>query len=68
MSNLGRLMSLISWTDFTWNPFWGCRKVSEGCKYCYAEQIMDRFGKEFRNVCVPYEQEGRRVWVGLWPF
>ena len=43
-------LSTISWTDFTWNPFWGCKKVSEGCKYCYAEQIMERFDKKFKNV------------------
>lgn len=42
--------SSISWTDITWNPFWGCMKVSEGCKNCYAETIMDRFGKGFREV------------------
>ncbi len=27
----------ISWTNRTWNPVTGCAKVSEGCKYCYAE-------------------------------
>lgn len=27
----------ISWTDHTFNPWWGCEKVSAGCKNCYAE-------------------------------
>ena len=27
----------ISWADHTFNPWRGCSKVSEGCKYCYAE-------------------------------
>lgn len=27
----------ISWTDHTFNPWWGCVKVSDGCKFCYAE-------------------------------
>ena len=27
--------SKIQWTDHTWNPWHGCRKVSAGCKYCY---------------------------------
>lgn len=36
----------ISWTDSTWNPWWGCNKVSAGCDYCYAEVLSFRFGKE----------------------
>ena len=37
----------ISWTDLTWNPVTGCSKVSEGCKYCYAEALSKRFGRSF---------------------
>lgn len=33
--------STIEWTDFTFNPWIGCIKVSAGCKNCYAE-AMDR--------------------------
>lgn len=29
---------MIEWTETTWNPTTGCTKISEGCKYCYAEQ------------------------------
>ena len=29
----------IQWTDSTWNPVWGCTKVSPGCQNCYAERI-----------------------------
>lgn len=29
----------ISWTDHTFNPWWGCFKVSPGCKNCYAEYL-----------------------------
>lgn len=39
----------ISWCDHTYNPWIGCMKVSEGCKFCYAEIFannrMGRFGK-----------------------
>lgn len=28
----------ISWCDATFNPWIGCTKVSEGCKFCYAER------------------------------
>lgn len=34
--------SKIEWTDHTFNPWIGCTKVSDGCKHCYAEQMMDK--------------------------
>lgn len=33
--------SSIEWTELTWNPTTGCTKISQGCKFCYAE-IMTR--------------------------
>ncbi len=33
--------SSIEWTEMTWNPTTGCMKISEGCKFCYAE-VMSR--------------------------
>jgi protein gp37 len=45
--------SKIEWTDATWNPVRGCRKVSPGCAHCYAETFAERF----RGVAGhPYEQ------------
>lgn len=35
--------SKIKWTDATWNPWRGCEKVSDGCKYCYAEAMEKRW-------------------------
>lgn len=32
----------ISWTDYSFNPWIGCAKVSEGCKNCYAEEFTNR--------------------------
>lgn len=29
----------IQWTDHTFNPWWGCTKVSPGCANCYAETL-----------------------------
>lgn len=29
----------IEWCDFTFNPWWGCSKVSPGCVNCYAEGL-----------------------------
>lgn len=34
----------IQWTDHTFNPWWGCAKVSEGCRGCYAEAFAKRTG------------------------
>jgi protein gp37 len=47
------LDSAIEWTDATSNPVRGCKKVSDGCKHCYAETFAERF----RGVKGhPYEQ------------
>ena len=35
--------SAIEWTQHTFNPWWGCVKVAEGCKNCYAERTSHRF-------------------------
>ena len=32
----------IEWTELTWNPTTGCNKVSQGCKFCYAEVMARR--------------------------
>jgi protein gp37 len=34
--------SKIEWTEMTWNPSIGCTKISEGCKFCYAESMAIR--------------------------
>lgn len=48
--------SAIEWTDHTFNPWVGCTKVSDGCKHCYAETLMDkRYGK------VQWGPQGKRI-------
>lgn len=43
--------SKIQWTTHTWNPISGCRKVSQGCKYCYAERFIEgRRGEKFTDI------------------
>ena len=32
--------SKIEWTDFTFNPWRGCTKITAGCDHCYAERDM----------------------------
>jgi len=34
----------ISWCDATFNPWWGCTKVSPACDSCYAERDAKRYG------------------------
>src|SRR6266404_1637239 len=45
--------SPIEWTESTWNPVTGCKKISPGCKHCYAERMAERLqamGQEnYRN-------------------
>jgi protein gp37 len=36
--------SQIEWTHHTFNPWWGCQKVSPACDNCYAELWAKRMG------------------------
>jgi len=35
----------IAWTDHTFNPWWGCVRVSPACEHCYAEAFAKRVGQ-----------------------
>lgn len=37
--------SKIEWTHHTFNPWWGCVRVSPACKHCYAETWAKRLGQ-----------------------
>lgn len=49
--------SNIEWTEATWNPLRGCTRVSEGCRFCYAETVAARFSGPGQ----PYEGLARFV-------
>lgn len=34
----------IEWTNATWNPWRGCRKISPGCAHCYMFREQERYG------------------------
>ena len=36
----------IGWTDATWNPWYGCTKVSPGCAHCYMFREQIRYGRD----------------------
>lgn len=49
--------SKIGWTTHTFNPWWGCFKVSPGCQNCYAETFSKRTG---HNIWGPPKTTSRR--------
>ena len=34
----------IEWTDHTFNPWWGCTRISPACDHCYAANWAQRTG------------------------
>jgi protein gp37 len=64
--------SKIAWTDHTFNPWWGCNKVSAECVNCYIGPIMRRGGREpfngpmrTLNWAAPYKWQRRAVALGI---
>lgn len=56
--------SPIEWTDATWNPVYGCGRVSEGCRNCYAEGIARRFsgpGKPYEGLIASGGQWNNKI-------
>jgi protein gp37 len=53
----------ISWTTHTWNPTFGCSKVSAGCDYCYAETLA----LKFRHTGLPWTGANAAANVTLKP-
>lgn len=45
--------SQIEWTHHTFNPWWGCTKVSPACDNCYAELWARRVGQEIWGAGAP---------------
>ncbi len=40
----------IQWTEATYNPWHGCKKVSPGCKNCYMYRDKERYGQDPMKV------------------
>ncbi len=55
--------SRIEWTDHTFNPWWGCTKVSEACKNCYAEAWSKRVGQKVWGPKADRRLFGERHWL-----
>jgi protein gp37 len=52
----------ISWCDHTFNPWWGCQRVSEGCANCYAEATSKRWGFDIWGPGVERRLFGEKHW------
>ena len=57
-------VTTISWTDHTFNPWWGCTKVSPGCDHCYAEAFDKRVGGKHWGKGSPRRVLSERCWRG----
>lgn len=55
--------SRIEWTDHTFNPWWGCLKVSPACKHCYAEAWAKRVGAAVWGKDAPRRFFGDAHWA-----
>ena len=54
--------SKIEWTHHTFNPWWGCTKVSPGCKHCYAETWAKRLGQKVWGARAPRRELTSAYW------
>jgi protein gp37 len=54
--------SKINWTRHTFNPWWGCTKVSAGCKHCYAEALSKRYGGDVWGPGKPRKRMSPEYW------
>lgn len=54
--------SKIEWTHHTYNPWWGCHKVSPACAFCYAERDAHRYGHEVWGDDAPRRFFGDKHW------
>jgi len=55
--------SSIEWTHHTFNPWWGCAKVSPACKHCYAEAWAKRVGQDVWGGSAPRRFFGESHWA-----
>ncbi len=52
----------IEWADHTFNPWWGCEKVSPACAHCYAETWAKRTGHKVWGKGGPRRFFGDKHW------
>ena len=54
--------SSIEWTEHTFNPWWGCTKISPACDHCYAETWAKRLGFDIWSRKMPRRFLSANYW------
>lgn len=52
----------ISWTDHTFNAWWGCWKIADECKNCYADATAARYAPGHWGRTEPRRFFGDKHW------
>lgn len=52
----------IEWCDHTYNPWWGCEKISPECARCYAAAFAKRLGLDIWGAGSPRRFFGDAHW------
>lgn len=52
----------IEWTHHTFNPWWGCVRLSPACAHCYAEAWARRVGMDLWGGAAPRRFFGESHW------
>lgn len=55
-------VTTISWCTSTFNPVWGCTRVSPGCNACFAADLDARWGGSHWGKNVPRRTFGDKHW------
>lgn len=55
--------SAIEWTTHTFNPWWGCSRVSPACRFCYADRDAQRYGHQVWRRHGPRRMLSEQNWA-----
>lgn len=53
----------IEWADHTFNPWWGCTKISPACDHCYAASLDKRTGGDHWGTNQPRKRTSAKNWL-----
>lgn len=53
----------IEWADHTFNPWWGCTKISPACDNCYAAALDKRTGGDHWGANQPRKRTSAKNWL-----
>lgn len=55
-------ITVIPWTNYTHNVWWGCSRVSEACRWCYADTLAKRWGHSLWSRTGPRRMMSEQYW------